>query len=188
MPEPYGLLAEYDSIDAVMAAAEKVRDAGYKRFDVLAPFPIHGIDEAMGNRMTILPWIVFACGFTGCMTGLFITHYTQGVRFATEWLPESLKGYEYLISGKPFFSTPAYIPPIFELTILFSAFGAVFGMLLLNKLPLLAHPLLRSGRIRRATQDRFFIEIEARDKKYDEQATAELLRSTGPLSVETVAG
>lgn len=185
-PELYGLIGEFDDVTAVMRAAEQVRDAGYKRFDVHSPFPIHGIDEAMGTRPTILPWIVLAGGITGAVTGTFLTHYTMGVTPEAAGVPEALKGYQYFISGKPLWSTPAFIPPIFELTILFSAFGAVFGMFLLNKLPMLAHPLRRSRAFDRVTSDRFFVAIEARDAKFDEQASADLLRRAGALNVEAV--
>lgn len=185
-PALHALIAEYDNVDAVMHAARKVRDAGYQRFDVHTPFPIHGIDPAMGIKPTILPWIVLLCGITGGTTGIILTHYTMGVTVDWNWLLESLKGYQFPISGKPLWSTPAFIPVIFELTILFSAFGAVFGMYLLNKLPLLYNPLFKSERFRRATNDRFFVVIERRDAKFDRRATEELLKSTGPLSIEAV--
>jgi hypothetical protein len=186
-PQPlHGLIGEFETVDSVMKAARVFRDAGFKHWDVHAPFPIHGIDDAMGTRPTILPWIVLAGGITGCLSGAFLTHYTMGVRPDWPWLIESLKGYEYFISGKPLFSTPAYIPPMFEMTILFSAFGAVFGMFLLNKLPLLYHPLFKSDRFKRATSDRFFIAVEARDPKFDEAKTAELLEQAGATYVERV--
>lgn len=187
-PTPlYGVAGEFETVDAVMKAARVFRDAGYQRWDVHAPFPIHGIDEAMGNRPTVLPWIVLACGLTGCTVGLVLTHYTMGVTPFWEWLIESLKGYQFFIAGKPLFSTPAFIPPTFELTILFSAFGAVFGMFLLNKLPRLYHPLFRSERFRRVTSDRFFVVVEARDPKFDEQKTTDLLRQVGAVEVERIA-
>lgn len=185
-PVLHALIAEYDNVDAVMHAARAVRDAGYKRFDVHTPFPIHGIDPAMGIKPTILPWIVLCGGIFGGTTGIILTHYTMGVTPDFPGLLESLKGYQFPISGKPFWSTPAYIPPIFELTILFSAFGAVFGMWLLNKLPMLYNPLFKSERFRRATDDRFFVVIERRDAKFDRVATEELLKSTHPLAIEAV--
>lgn len=184
--ELYGIVGEFDSVDAVMSAATTFRDAGFTRWDVHTPFPIHGIDEAMGTRPTILPWIVLVCGFTGFTAGCILTHYTMGVYLPWEWLPESLKGYEFPIGGKPFFSTPAFIPPIFEMTILFSAFGAVFGMFLLNKLPLFAHPLFHHARFRRTTSDRFFIAVEARDPNFDAAKVEALLRQGGALSIERV--
>jgi len=181
--ETVAVLAEYDTVTAVMIAADKVRKAGYSRWDVHSPFPIHGIDPIIGIKPTILPWIVLAGGTFGMLAGLFLTIYTM----ATEI--ESLgqfSGYPYLISGKPLLSLPAYIPPIFELTILFSAFGAVFGMLLLNNLPMLYNPLFRNHRFKRATDDRFFVVIETADPKFDEYETVKLLRSTKPLAIERV--
>lgn len=183
--ELYGLVAEFDDVTTVMNAARAVREAGYQRFDVHSPFPIHGIDDAMGIRPTILPWIVLVAGLTGCASGLFLTIWTMSTSF--EWVPfEALKGYEYLISGKPLNSMPAWIPVIFELTILLSAFGAVFGMLILNKLPMLYHPLFKIDRFRRVTDDRFFLAIEARDEQFALQATAQLLKDQGATVVEEV--
>lgn len=183
-PTVFGIIAQFDEVDAVMRAARKVRDAGYQRWDVHSPFPIHGIDPAIGIRPTILPWIVLVCGIVGLLTGLFLTLYTMNPTDVP--LPEPLQGYPYLISGKPYSSLPAYIPPIFELTILFSAFGAVFGMFLLNRLPLLSHPLLAHPSFKRATDDRFFVVIESGDDQFDPEKTQQLLQSCQPLSVETV--
>ncbi len=169
-----GVLAEYDTPEAVMAAAEKVRDAGYKHWDTHTPFPVHGMDEAMGMKMSALPWIVLIGGITGALSGIALQWWTNAV------------DYPFKISGKPFFSLPANIPVTFELTILFSAFGAFFGMLALNRLPEFNHPLLRNDRFRRATTDGFFISVESRDPQFDEAKTSELLRSTSPAAVESL--
>lgn len=169
-----GLMAEFDNVDSVMAAARTVRNQGFSRWDVHSPFPIHGIDEAMGTRRTMLPWIVLGAGLTGLVAGLALELYTNSI------------DYQFLISGKPFISLPAFIPVVFETTVLFSAFGAVFGMLGLNRLPMLYHPLFRSERFRRVTNDRFFVVIDASDPKFDETRTAELLRSLRPVSLERV--
>ena len=145
----YGVLAEYDNVDGVVEAAKAVRDAGYKKFDVYAPFAIHGIEGAMGMKYTCLPWIVLACGLTGLSLGTFLATYTMGginewVGWnATPYLVESLQPYSFMIAGKPYGEIPQYVPPMFEMTILLSAFGAVFGMFGLNRLPLLYHPLYR---------------------------------------------
>ncbi len=187
-PEPviHGLLAEFDDVNQVVLAARAVRQAGYQRWDVHSPFPIHGIDPAMGIRPTILPWIVLVCGLTGLSAGAFLTIWTMsgGMSIPTpfgEWMP-----YDYLISGKPLNSLPAFIPVILELTILLAAFGGVFGMFMLNRLPLLSHPLLAHEKMRRVTDDRFFILIEARDDLFDQHATVELLEPFAPLSMEVV--
>ena len=182
-PELVGVLAEYHDVDGVMEAARQVRAAGYTRWDVHTPFPIHGIDEVIGIRPTVLPWIVLGGGLTGLAGGTFLTVWTMATDF--HWFGY-VQGYQFYASGKPFLSLPAFIPPIFELTILLSAFAAVFGMLLLNALPMFYNPLLKSARFRRATDDRFFVVIDATDPKFDEQATEALLQSTHPAAVETV--
>jgi len=173
-PKVVALLAEFPDVDSVVAAAKKVRAAGYERWDVHSPFPIHGIDAAMGTKPTVLPWIVLACGLSGMLLGLGLAIYANAV------------SYKFLVSGKPFMSLPAFVPVIFELTVLFSAFGAVFGMLALNRLPMLYNPLFKSDRFRRVTSDRFFIVIDAADQAFDESRTTELLLSLGATAVETV--
>jgi hypothetical protein len=178
-----GVMAEYDNVDDVYAAAEKVRDAGYSRWDVHSPFPIHGIERAMAIRPTLVPWICLIGGLTGMALGTFLTHYTMGVE--VEWAG-MLSGYAFLESGKPLWSTPQFIPPIFELTILFAAFSAGLGMLLLNALPMLYNPLFKSRRFRRVTDDRFFVVIDATDPVFDEERTPALLRETKPVSMEYV--
>lgn len=170
----FGLMAEFEDVSSVLAAARAVRDAGYRRFDVHSPFPIHGVEKAVGIPPTILPWLVLGGGLTGMTAGLVLTIYTMSI------------DYPYLISGKPFNSMPAWIPVVFELTILLSAFAAVFGMLLLNKLPMLSHPLLNNDRFRRATSDRFFVVIDARDQMFDADRAGELLRDQGAAAVELV--
>ncbi len=188
VPQIVGLVAEYDNVTDVTVAAEKVRDGGYKFWDVHSPFPIHGIDAAMGVKSTILPWLVLGAGLTGCVFGISMTAWINAFSIKPpapfDWT--NLQGYQFLISGKPLWSFPANVPVIFECTVLFSALTAVFGMLLLNKLPMLYNPLFKLKNFRRATSDRFFIVIDAGDANYDEHKTLELLKSTKPLTVETV--
>ena len=186
----HGIIAEFETVNGIMHAAQKTRDEGFKHWDVHSPFPIHGIDAAMGIRPTILPWIVLICGITGTILGLALTLGTM----ATDWidlpgLPGAvapIRGYRVRISGKPFNSLPAYIPVIFETTILLSAFGAVFGMLVMNRLPKLANPLFKSNNFRRSTADRFFIEVQARDRRFDKDKTAEFLKGLGAVSIELI--
>jgi hypothetical protein len=173
-PELAGYLAEFADVDSVMSAAEIVRDAGYTRWDVHSPFPIHGMDEAMGIRQTILPWLVLGGGLAGLGGALLM-----------QWWMNAYD-YSYMISGKPLFSLPAFIPIIFECTVLLASLTAVFGMLLLNKLPLLYNPLFKSDRFRRVTDDRFFVVIDATDPKFDEIETEQLLQSTSPIAIEQV--
>ncbi|MEX1015632.1 MAG: DUF3341 domain-containing protein [Phycisphaeraceae bacterium] len=172
--EPYALLAEFDTVDSVKAAAHALKGEGYRLFDVHSPFPIHGLDHDLRITPTILPWIVLGGGLAGMTAGLVLTIWTQSI------------DYPYLVSGKPLNSMPAWMPIVFELTILLAASAAVFGMLLLNKLPLLSQPLLQNERFRRATDDRFFITVMTTDKHYDPQRTADFLQSQGAAAVEPV--
>lgn len=172
--ELVGLLAEYQSVDQILKAARAVRRAGFARWDVHTPFPVHGIDAAMGIKPTILPWLVLGAGLTGLTTGLVMQWWMNAV------------DYPFMVSGKPYWSLPANIPVIFELTILFSALTAIFGMLGLNRLPRLYNPLFKSERFRRVTTDRFFVVIDASDPKFDEQATTKLLTDAGATAVERV--
>jgi mono/diheme cytochrome c family protein len=171
----YGLLAEYDTPKALIAASKRVREAGYARWDTYTPFPIHGIERAMGIKMTVLPWIVLAAGLSGFATAVWLQWWTNTV------------DYPWLISGKPFFTAPANVPIWFELTVLFSAFAALGGMLMLNGLPLPAHPLDLKQRFARATDDKFFLVVEATDPNFDDQDTRALLDETSPVVVEEVA-
>ncbi|HEX7009873.1 MAG TPA: DUF3341 domain-containing protein [Phycisphaeraceae bacterium] len=173
--ELYGLLAEFEDVPAVKSAAHALKRAGYRYFEVYSPFPIHGLDHDLDIQPTILPWLVLGGGLAGCVGGLALTIWTMAV------------DYPYLISGKPFNSLPAWIPIVFECTVLCSALTAVFGMLLLNQLPLLAHPLLKVSRFRRVTDDRFFIGVLKRDKLFDAERTAAFLRKQGASAVELVS-
>ncbi len=181
---PYALIAEFDSVTRVIRAAEQVRDAGYMRWDVHSPMPIHGINSSMGLRPTILPWITLVHGIVGGLFGLFLTWWINAT--TVDGLSPSLQGYQFLTSGKPLFSLPANIPIIFETTILFAAIGTVLGMLGLNKLPMLHNPLNKSRRFLRATSDRLFIVIEAEDPLFDVDRTLAFLQSLGPQALEWV--
>ena len=170
----YGILVEFEDVNDLRAAAEKVRDAGYTKWDCHSPFPIHGMDGAMGIKPTILPWLVLGAGITGCSAALLMQWWMNAVDYPT------------IISGKPFFSLPANIPIIFELTILLSALTAVGGLFALNGLPMHYHPLFSNKRFARVTNDRFFLVIEAADPKFDLEQTRQLLDSFGGTAVETV--
>jgi mono/diheme cytochrome c family protein len=170
----HGLLAEYKTPQALLDAARRVRDAGYSRWDTFSPFPVHGIDPAMGIKRTVLPWIVLCAGLTGGSLALFFQWWTSSV------------DYKWIVSGKPFWSVPANIPITFEVTVLFSALTCFFSMMILNKLPMPSHPLDRYKRFARSTNDRFFVLIQASDPKFEARQTAQLLESTDPLAVETI--
>ncbi|MBK8913613.1 MAG: DUF3341 domain-containing protein [Phycisphaerales bacterium] len=182
---PHSLVAEFASADALVRACEQVRNAGYTRWDAHSPYPVHGIDRAIGIRATRLPVLIFLCGATGTTIGILLQWWTNAVNAGVEfpWVPTFLQGYNFIISGKPYWSFPANIPVIFELTILLSAFGAFFGMLALNGLPQHYNPLLRVDRFRRVTDDRFFISIAMDDPKYG-SATRRLLEGAGAAAVE----
>lgn len=170
----YGLLAEYETPAALYHACEKVRDAGYAAWDAHTPFPVHGLEKAMGVRPSIVPYIVAVMGFTGAGLGFLLQYWSSTI------------AYPLIISAKPYNSYPAFVPVTFELGILLGSFGAVFGMFGLNKLPQLYHSLFNSKRFHRFSDDRFFISIEARDAKYDPERTRKLLEATGAVSVEEV--
>ena len=182
--KPYAVLAEFEDVAAITNAAERVRDEGYLQWDVHSPMPIHGINVSMGLRPTILPWITLVHGVVGLLAGLFLVWWINAR--TVPGIPTSLQGYEYLVSGKPLFSLPANIPILFETTVLFAAIGTLLGMLGLNKLPMLHNPLLNCERFRRATDDRFFIVIEANDPEFQLEATQEFLGSLGAVAVEVV--
>ncbi|QDT94070.1 quinol:electron acceptor oxidoreductase subunit ActD [Gimesia algae] len=171
-PQLLGLLAEFDDPHALIEASKKVRDAGYSKWDTHTPFPLHGIDEAMGIKWTILPWIVACCGLMGGTIAVGMQYWMNAV------------DYPFIISGKPLFSIPASIPITFELSVLLSAFGAFLGMLGLNQLPKLYNPMFKSQAFRRVTNDRFFISMDATDPKFSEIDTGEFLKSLNPLHVE----
>ena len=182
----YGYIAEFSTPGAVMAAAERVKAEGYERWDVCTPFPVHGMDKAMGIKRTILPVIIFIGGITGtcAATALQIFTNSTSIHIPAPLIP--VTGYPFDISGKPLMSIPAFIPVMFELTVLFAALTTVFGMFIMNGLPRLSHPLLGNDRFRRVTNDRFFVVIEARDARFLPGKTEAFLKSLNPISVEAV--
>ncbi len=174
MPKAFGWMAEYQDEHSLLVAARKVRDSGYTKTDAFTPFPVHGIDEALGIKPTVLPFIVLCAGFTGLGTALLMQWWMNGV------------DYKYIISGKPFGITPASIPVAFELTVLFSAFTAFLAMIALNKLPRFSNPIFTNPRFDRATNDKFFLYVEATDKYYNRESVKELLGGTQPDSLDEV--
>jgi hypothetical protein len=172
--KPYGIIAEFETAAAIMHAAEKVRDSGFRKWDVFTPFPVHGMDRAMGLKNSKVGWFSFIGGATGYTSGMLMIWYLNAVDYA---IP---------IGGKPMFSPHGAFPPSYELTILLGAFGAIFGMLFLNRLPRLHHPLLKHERFKLATHDRFFVVIETGDPKFSETETRALLESAGSKHIELV--
>ena len=168
----YGVLAEFTTPAELYHACERVRDAGFTRWDAHTPFPVHGLSKAMGLRRSTLPWIVLVMALTGA-----------GLGFLLQWWVHTT-AYPLVISGKPFFTWPAFIPITFEVAVLFGALGAVFGMFALNRLPMHHHPLFKSKVFERASDDAFFISIESWDSRFEPSATAAMLKSLGARSVE----
>ena len=168
----FGILAEFATPADLYHACEQVRDAGFTKWDAHSPFPVHGLDKAMGLRRSPLPWIVLPMGLLGAALG-----------FGLQWWVHTA-AYPLVISGKPYNSWPAFIPITFEVAILFAALATVFGMLGLNRLPMHHHPLFHSKVFEKVTDDAFFISIESWDPRFDASATGKLLESLGARSVE----
>lgn len=168
-----GVVAQFDGPKALLAAAARVREAGYRKWDSHSPYPVHGIERAMGIRPTILPWLVLGAGLAGCAFAIWLQWWTNGVN------------YPIIASGKPLFALPANIPVTFELVVLFSALTAFLGVLALNQLPQFSHPVFTAPRFARATTDGFFVSIDARDPKFDATETQAFLESLGAAAVET---
>jgi len=171
---PLLYLAEFETAASVYHAAEKVRDAGYTKWDVHTPFPVHGMDKAMGLRSPIVGWIVLVMGLSGTTLAFLLMWWTNGI------------DYPLVIGGKPGYSLPSMIPVMFELTVLLSAFGAVFGMFGLNQLPKHHHPVFHSKRFERASDDRFFVSIEAADPEFDLEETRALLEKCHASHIELI--
>jgi hypothetical protein len=168
MPErPYGLIATFETTAEIFHAAEKVRDAGYRHWDCITPFPIHGLDKAMGLRRSIVPRFSLTGGITGFCTGMSLIWYTDAF------------DYRLTVGGKPFFSPLFAFPVSYELTILFTAFATIGGMFFVNGLTKLYHPVLKYEHIRRGLDDLFFVVIESEDPRYSPSGTREFLEKIG---------
>jgi hypothetical protein len=170
----WGLLAEFANLAELVHAAAKVREAGYKKFETWSPFPIHGMDDAMGLSGSKVPWISLAGGLTGCTAGLLLQWWTGS------------NDYPLVIGGKPLFAWEFALPVTFELSILLAAFGTVFGMFGLNLLPRPHHPLDKIPLFKRVTDDKFFLTIEVKDPQFDLNRSKALLESLGGTNVTVV--
>ena len=174
-PGVYGLMAEFQDPTSLVAAAREARLRGYRKLEAYSPFPIEEVDEALRLPRNKLPLIVLVCGIIGGIAGYLLQYWV------TVWY------YPLNIGGRPLHSWPAYIVITFEMTVLFAALGAVFGMLALNGLPMPYHPVFNVERFALASRNRFFLCIEATDPQFDRAGTAAFLESLEPREVTEVA-
>ena len=174
-PGLYGLIAEFDDPNALIAATQRAHQAGYRRMDAYSPFPIEALHEALGSRTTRLPLIVLVGGLVGCAGGYLLQDWASAI------------AYPINVAGKPLHSWPAFVPVTFECTILVAALSAVFGMLALNGLPMPYHPVFNVARFALASRNRFFLCIQARDPQFDLEETRKFLVTLAPREVTAVA-
>jgi hypothetical protein len=173
-PPLYGVMAEFENPTDLVAAAQKVYSLGYRRINGYSPYPIEELSEAIGFTKTSLPLIVFIGGLIGGLSGFFMQYWIEVI------------DYPINVGGKPTNSWPAFIPITFEMTVLFAAFSAVLGMLILNKLPQPYHPVFNLPNFALATRDRFFLAIEANDAKFNHSEVVDLLKSLNAVAVSDV--
>ena len=171
----HGLLAEFLTPETLLDATRRAHAAGYRRMDAYSPFPVEGLAEALGSEGTAIPAIVLAGGIVGGAGGFFMQWYATSI------------DYPLNVGGRPLNSWPMYIPITFELTILGAALAAILGMLALNRLPQPYHPVFNVAAFARASQDRFFLCIEAEDPQFERAATARFLADLGAQEVRDVA-
>jgi hypothetical protein len=167
----HGLIARFGTAAGVLHAAEQVRDAGYLRWDVLSPCPVHGMDAAMGLRRSRVPQFTLAGGVAGFTLGMSMIWWIHAV------------DYPLIVGGKPMFSPLYAFPVSYELTILLASFATIGGMLLLNRLPMHYHPVLKYDDVHRATDDAFYIVLEARDPRFTQESARKLLAEAGAQEI-----
>ena len=166
-----GVVGLYHDDHELVAACNKVREAGYKMFDAIVPFPVHGLEDAIGIKRSVIPWVTFFAGLTGFLSGLALTFWTSAIDFPIN------------VGGKPFFSGPAFAPIMFELTILFAALSSVAAMLVLNRLPKIDPPIIDPT----LTSHNFALFISAKEPNYDAAKAEQLLKSVGAQDVRRIA-
>ncbi len=170
----HGLMAEFREPEELLRAASAAHEAGYRRMDAYSPLPIEGLEEAIGIRRPWMSRIVLIGGLSGAISGYLMQWWISAVDYPVN------------VGGRPYHSWPSFIPVTFELTILFAAFAAVLGMLVLNKLPQPYHPVFNVPSFRLASRNRFFLCIEATDPQFDLERTREFLKRLGPAEVAEV--
>ena len=174
MTQLIGYLCKVNNPKELIDYSKEIRHSGYTKFDTYSPFPIHGIDKAMGLQASKLPWLSITGCFIGLFTALVLQIWTNGI------------DYKIILSGKPYAAIPAFIPVTFELTILFTAFFTVFGMFALNKLPRWNRPIFNVDSFKDVTCHGFFISIDADDKNFHEEKTYRYLQSLGIKQIERI--
>ncbi|HLH42717.1 MAG TPA: DUF3341 domain-containing protein [Bryobacteraceae bacterium] len=184
----YGAIGGFDDPDELVEAGRKVRAMGYTKIDAMTPFPVHGIDEAIGVPRSKLGWIVVVFSMTGLCAALLLQWFAGAGPMNSLLLRFGLSGYPLMVGGKPFFDLSYSVPVDWELTVLFTAFAAFIGMWALNGLPRLYHPSMNYKNSHRATDDGFLLIIEADDPQFSPAKTAEDLRRVGAQDVEVVEG
>jgi hypothetical protein len=170
----YGLMAEFRTGDALLEAARRAREAGYRDVEAYAPYPVEGMAEAVGFRRNRVPLITLLGGVAGGLGGYFLQWYSAVI------------DYPINVGGRPLHSWPSFIPATFELTILGAALAAVLGMLAANGLPRLYHPVFNAPDFEQATRNRFFLCLPARDPNFDAGRSKAFLDSLQPMSVAEV--
>jgi len=171
----YGVMAEFDSAQAVVDAAKQAVAAGYTKLEAYTPFPIEELNDIIHKKRTILPKLVLAMAFAGMGTGFALQYWASTI------------AYPYNIGGRPLATWPAFVIPSYELTILFSALTAAIGMIALNGLPQPYHPVFNVERFTLASTDKFFLVIEAEDAHFAKDQTNTFLQGLGAKGVYDVA-
>jgi len=170
----FGLGAEFSSAGALLEAAKKVHAKGFQKWDVYSPFPIHGMDHAMGFQRSRVSLFSLIGGFTGLATAFGLIYYTSAIN------------YPLIVQGKPYFALEPSLPIFFELTILLTAFGTILGLLLLTLLPRLHHPVFNWDRFQKATDDGFFLVLEANDPQFDSNQSRRFLQALGGTHITEI--
>jgi hypothetical protein len=170
----FALVAVFQTPGKLVQACEELRDAGYRAFDAHTPFPVHGLDRAMGLRSSKVPYVALMGGIAGLLGGFALQAWTMAVDY-----PQNL-------SGKPYLAFQAYVPITFETTILLAALGTFFGMWAINRLPRFFHPVMQASAFPRASDDRFLVSVESSDPQFDAAKTRALLQAQGAEQIEEV--
>ncbi|MBL8087343.1 MAG: DUF3341 domain-containing protein [Chthonomonas sp.] len=175
-PMFHGIVAEFHASEDILRAANRVREAGYTQLDCYTPFPVHGLDDAIGFKCAKVQWSIFLAGLAGLVTGMGLEAWVNMV------------GYPMNVGGRPKFSWPSFIPVAYECTILFAGLAAAISMLLFNGLPRPYHPIFNTPNFERASQDTFFLCVEKSDPNFDEKEVHALLQKLGAVNVSNVYG